>query len=188
MRNVWAELTRRDRNTGEFFHPIRRSGSLVNRTQEQAHDQELGHLLHFVFCTACNPPIVSKPGEIEAKREEMLQEAQIVHKIAADLLATNASDSRAVADAAAMLRSADWWETGAHALRPPTDPLTIQNDRGDRALRGAQTEIAAHLLDVFGSRLDSTAATLTAVAFGLKATSPRVSRSAFSGSKSAQRS
>jgi hypothetical protein len=93
MRNVWAELTRRDRNTGEFFHPIRRSGSLVNRTQEQAHDQELGHLLHFVFCTACDPPIVSKSGEIEAKREEMLQEAQIVHKIAADLLATNASDS-----------------------------------------------------------------------------------------------
>jgi hypothetical protein len=37
MKNVWAELTRRDRKTGEFFHPVRRSGSLVNRTQEQAH-------------------------------------------------------------------------------------------------------------------------------------------------------
>ena len=63
-----------------------------------------------------------------------------------------------------------------------SDPLTIQNDRGDPVVRGVPIVIAAWLSETFGTRLDGTAATLGAVALDQK-TSERATRSAFSGPK-----
>jgi hypothetical protein len=61
MKQVWTELTRRDRKTGQFFHPVTRSGSLDNRTQEQTQSDEMGRLFHFAFCAARDRVTVTKP-------------------------------------------------------------------------------------------------------------------------------
>lgn len=188
METVWTELTRRDRKTGEFFHPVKRHDSLLNRTQDQAHQEELGRLFYFAFCAARDRMAVTKPSDIAPSRDLCEQRARVLRDVADDLDAINSADPRVSADAATLRRVAAWQDQAIEAMRPPTDPMMVKNKRGDPVARGGQIVIAAHLLDVFGDRLDGTAATLTAVALDLKATSPRVSRSAFSGRKPSRRS
>jgi hypothetical protein len=188
MERVWTELTRRDRKTGEFFHPVRRSGSLVNRTQDQAQHDEMARLFHFAFRATRDRMAVTKPSDIAPPLDLYAQRARVLRDIADDLDAINSADPRVSADAATLRRVAAWQDQAIAAMRPPTDPMTIKNHRGDPVARGVQILIAAHLEDVFTKRLDGTAATLAAVALGLELTSPRVSRSAFSGRKPSQRS
>jgi hypothetical protein len=188
MKQVWTELTRRDRKTGQFFHPVTRSGSLDNRTQEQTQSDEMGRLFHFAFCAARDRVTVTKPSDIEPLRDLCEQRARVLRETADDLEAINSSDPRVSADAATLRRVAAWQDQAIEAMRPLTDPTTVKYHRGDPVARGVQIMIAAYLKDVFGQRLDGVAAILAAVALGQEKTSPRVSRSAFSGRKPPRRS
>src|SRR5690242_15098295 len=81
--------------------------------------------------TACQ---FQNPKEVADGKAELLQNARKLREIADDLSSTNSADPLAAADAEALRRVAGWQEAGAAALRPPSDPLTIQNDRGDRVV------------------------------------------------------
>jgi hypothetical protein len=191
MRGVWGELTRRKRKEGGFFHPakprldkpvFKRRLNKPALTQEEVQAEALGELFHFAFQAACDRVPVSKPEDGAGLKAKLLENARILREIADDMAAITSAYPLAVADAAALRRVAGWHETGAAVLRPPSDPLTIQYDRGDRVVRGVQIVIAAHLRETFGKPLDGTAATLVSVAFD-QPTSERVTRSAFSGTK-----
>jgi hypothetical protein len=189
MLRVWKELTRLKRQGGGYFHPAKlRSDKPVFKrrleepalTQDEVQAEALAELFHFAYCAARDRITVSKASEVEEMKAKLLQRAQTLRDIADDLIAANPADPLDAVDA--LRRVAAWLEAGAASLRPPDDPLTIQNERGDRVVRGVQIVIAAHLREAFGKPLDGTAATLAAVALGQE-TSERVTRSAFSGRK-----
>jgi hypothetical protein len=182
MRGVWMELSRRKRPGDAFFNPAKRPLDRPASTQDEAQAEALGELFHFAFCAARDRVPVSKPEESAPGKAKLLQNARMLREIAEDLAATNSADPLASADADALRRVAGWQEAGAAAFRPLSDPLTIQNDRGDRVVRGVQILIAARLRETFGKPLDGTAATLAGVALGQK-TSERVTRTAFSRRK-----
>jgi hypothetical protein len=185
MRGVWTELSRRKRPGGGFINPAKLPVDRPASTQDEAQAEALGELFHFAFCAARDRVQVSKPKEVAEGRTKLLQYAGMLREIADDLTSTNSTDPLAAADAEALRRVAGWQEAGAAALRPPSDPLTIQNDRGDRVVRGVQIVIAAQLRATFGKALDRTAATLAGVGLG-KRTSERITRSAFSRRKLAE--
>jgi hypothetical protein len=186
MRTVWRELSRRKRPGGDFFTPANRPLDKPTFTQDEAQAEALGELFHFAFCAARDRVPVSKPTETADTKAKLLQNARMLREIADDLTATNSANPLAAADADALRRVAVWQEIGAAAVRPPSDPLTIQNDRDDRVVRGVQILVGAQLRETFGKPLDGTAATLAGVALG-KRTSERVTRSAFSRRKSAKK-
>jgi hypothetical protein len=182
MRGVWTELTRRKRPGGGFFHPAKWRLDKPPLTQDEAQAEALGELFHFVFCAASDRVQVSKPDEVVGLKAKLLERARLVREIADDLITMNSANPLVTANADALRQVAGWNEDAASMLRQPSDPLIIQNDRGDRVVRGVQIICAAQLIETFGKRLDRTAATLAAVALDAK-TSERVTRSAFSRRK-----
>ena len=186
MRNVWRELSRRKRPSGDFFTPANPRLDKPTLTLDEAQAEALGELFHFAFCAARDGVPVSKPNETEDAKAKLLQNARMLREIADDLTATNSADPLAAVDADALRRVAVWQEVGTAALRPPSDPLMIQNERDDRVVGGVQILVGAQLRDTFGKPLDGTAATLAGVALG-KRTSERATRSAFSRRKSAKK-
>lgn len=184
MRNVWKELTRRDRSSGGYVHPARPPAHSPVRGPDQAQATALAETLHFAFAAVRDQVRVTKAEEIGMKRSELLREAAGLRALARELRSSvYFYDAQQRADADGLCRVAQWREEQAAAARPPHDPMVVQNHRGDPVVRGVQVMIAAFLLDRFGDRLDGTAATLAAVGLGLNRLSERVSRSAFSGRK-----
>jgi hypothetical protein len=186
MRGVWGQLTCRERQGGGFLHPAQfkvvRCLEKSVFTKDQIQQEALSELLDCVFTAANDEVQVSKPGDGAYLKAKLLEKARMLREIADDMTAINSAYPLAAADAAALRRVAGWHEDGAARLRPPSDPLTIRHDRGDRVVRGVQIIIAAWLRENFRKSLDGTAATLASVALGKKA-SPRVTRSAFSSQK-----
>ena len=159
----------------------------------------MAETLYFTFRTAQDQRTAGKLDETEPVRLALLQEVEILRRVADDIAASvrdaprHIADtidlSQFLADADALRRVAAWRESLAATIRSADDPITITNSRGDPTERGVQITIAAFLKDRFGSHLYGTAATLTAVALGLsQQPSPRVSRSAFSAPEAAKRS
>ncbi len=181
LRGVWSELTRCKRPGGGFFHPAKPRLDKLALTQDEVQAEALGELFHFVFCAARDRVEVSKPEDVAPLKAKLHERARVLREIADDMAPM--ADPLAAADAVVLRRVADWQEDCVALLRPPSDPMTIHNDRGDRVVRGGPIIIAVWLRETFGKQLDRTAATLAAVALGQK-TSERATRSAFSGRKS----
>jgi hypothetical protein len=188
MEGVWRELTRRDRNTGEFLHTVRRSDPLLNCTHDQVHQDAMARTFHLAFCAAKDRMAVTKPSDAAPLRDLCEQRARVLRDVADDLDAINSADPHVSAAAATLRQVADWQDDGIKILRSPTDPMMVKNHRGDPVARGVQIIIAAHFEELFGEHLNGTAATLAAVALGHNRTSPRISRSAFSAKKKPPRS
>ena len=177
MQNVWNEFTRRSRETREFLRPAKRPPIKQGlTTQEEFQAEAIGFVFYFAFTTACAQVSVTKPEEVKPFRETFEFRAKILREIADDL--EGVKNPSLYADIAALRRIAIVQDQAQQIVRPPTDVLSIKNDRGDRIVRGVQISIANMLLETFGKSLHGVAATLTAVAID-KATSARVSRSAF---------
>jgi hypothetical protein len=196
MENVWGELLRRDRGSGQFVHPaLQRRGSHYN-SKNDAQIVALGEIFDFVFIAARDRMIVTKPAEILRHKSDLLENAKRLRMLANDLdlarstgqlgVADPLSKTLAEADVMALHHVANWLDHLASALRRPDSPLMVKNTRGDPVGRGVQIFIATKLEEIFGSRLDGTAATLASVALGIK-TSARVSRSALSKRKSSKK-
>jgi hypothetical protein len=185
MRRVWTELTRRKRPSGSYLHPAKQPPYGPAVTQEEAQAWALGHLFFCVFHTASDRMEVSKVDDVAPLKAKFLERARVLRESADDLIPDNPF---VAANAGALRRVAGWYEDAASTkLRQPGDPLIIQNDRGDRVVRGVQIICGSKLIEIFGKPLDRTAATLAAVALDAK-TSERVTRSAFSHGKGAERS
>ena len=185
MDSVWKELRR---------HPARaRAAWSASPALPDVLTDAMAETLHFTFRTAQDQRTAGKLDETEPVRLALLQEVEILRRVADDIAASvrdaprhiaDTTDlSQFLADADALRRVAAWRESLAATIRSADDPITITNSRGDPTERGVQITIAAFLKDRFGSHLYRTAATLTAVALGLsQKPSHRVSRSAFSRS------
>jgi hypothetical protein len=182
MRRVWMELTRRKRPTGGFLHPAKQ---LPNRppavTQEEAQAWALGQLFFHVLIVAICRPEVSKLDDVAPQKAKFLEYVRVLREIADMLTDANPGGNP---DVAGLRRVARRFEYAVSTLRQPGDPLIIKNDRGDRVVRGVQIFCGILLIEIFGERLDRTAATLAAVGLGTP-TSARVTRSAFSRRKGA---
>jgi hypothetical protein len=193
MQNVWGELLRRDRGSGQFVHPaLSRDGERL-RSKDECQHSALGELFHFVFTAARDRMMVTKPEEVRRHREHLLNNAKTLRNLANDLdLARirgqfGVTDPESVtlveSDVATLRRVASWLEHLTSAMRRPDDPLIVRKHRGDPIGRGVQILTARKLEELFGNRLDGTAATLAGVALGIK-TSARASRSALTRGKS----
>ena len=185
MKTVWKELSRRNRSGGGFFHPAKWRLVKPEQTQDDIQADALGELFRFAFQAACDRVAVSKPEDGALLKANLHERARVLREIADDMAPM--ADPLAAVCALVLRRVADWQEDCVALLRPPSDPLTIQNDRGDRVVRGVQIIIAVWLRETFGKPLDGMAATLAAVALGQK-TSERATRSAFVGRESARKS
>ncbi|OZB21970.1 MAG: hypothetical protein B7X49_17400 [Acidiphilium sp. 34-64-41] len=174
MSAVWKTLQARKRPVRQYLYPAIQPPHAPPTDAEGRQAAALAETFLFALTAARDGVRVSKPDESERRRQEILQQATIFSDSAKFLPPQ---------DAETFARATAQWTAAANNIRGADDPLTVSNDRGDRLARGVQIIIAVFLLDRFGNRLDGTAATLTAVALGLKSSevSVRVSRSAFSG-------
>ena len=187
MDRVWRELRQ---------HRARVADGQPTLPEADIQVDALARTLHCAFHAVVDERVATTVREPQAVKQQFLDEAAILRRIADDLVASveharpyvPASEdlSQHLADAEALRRVAGWRDAQAAEIRSADDPLTITNARGDPLVRGVQITIAAFLKETFGSHLWRTAATLAAVALGLdKVPSPRVARSAFSGRKPA---
>jgi len=180
MKVVWVELSRRNRATGEFFHPAISSEGAPRLSPESVQAVALAETFYFAFSLMARGRVASKTeGEIIKKKDELQLKAQFLHEIAADLPVEKDH----------LLRIAGHYEDALKKIRGFDDPLTVKKHRGDPIQRGLQTLLAEHLLEKYGNHLNGTAATLTEVGMGLKEgnTSPQVSRSAHKAKKRLQK-
>lgn len=185
MKDVWNELRRRDRQHGRFLHGAIGLDESRYGSKEEMQEAALGELLCFVYCAARDRVSVCKLEEAKAKKAEIEERANNLKKYATEINGSYFGNVQKPASIKDLLESAEFYMTQAQEIRGLNDPLIVKNNRGDPVTRGVQIVVAAFLLERFGDRLDRTAATLTAVALGLKPNevSERVSRSAFSGQK-----
>ncbi|WP_287987153.1 hypothetical protein [Acidiphilium sp.] len=190
MPDVWTELQRKDRKSGRYLHPA--IGIEPNRYRDEHELQQaaLGETLCFAYCAARDRVSVSKMCEVEAKRTELKTIADALRECAEQIQHEKNLGLTVSTPPSAPLTTAEYYVEQILNLRGASDPLVVKNHRGDPVTRGVQIVIAAFLKDRFGDRLDRTAATLTAVALGLRSheVSKRAARSAFSGRGNAQRS
>src|SRR5664279_735416 len=92
MRNVWRELSRRKRPSGDFFTPSNPRLDKPTLTLDEAQAEALGELFHFSFCAARDGVPLSKPNETADAKAKLLQNARMLREIADDLTATNSAD------------------------------------------------------------------------------------------------
>ena len=145
------------------------------------HAEALGYIFFFVFAAARDKIQASKFQDGMAIRDLARLRLNVLSDLADDLNGVVSAEKLAT-----LREVADYQKQILAALRPPHDPLTIKNERGDRTERGVQIVIAAVLQETFGKLLHRTSATLTTVALGLsRPASERVTRSAFSKAKQA---
>ena len=179
MRIVWKQLGSRKHNGGRFLHPAQPPAHAPCRTADEAQAVAMGELLHLTFCAAADRVSAAKASQVRKERRKLQAEVSTLRRVAKH-------STTSAADRDAMLRVADRREDATVAeLRADGDPLVIRNVRGDAVERGVQIIVSAFLIERFGARLDRTAATLTAVALGLRKRSNRAGRSAFSRQKRA---
>jgi hypothetical protein len=195
MQNVWTLLLSRDRGSGQFVYPAaRRGGKRPGSKDDQL--SALSEMFHFAFTAARDRMMVTKPKEVLQHKKELLENAARLRMLANDLdlarvrgmfgVADPLSETLVKGDASALQRVANWLEHLASAPRRATDPLMIKRHRGDPVARGVQILMATKLKELFGDRLDGTAATLAGIALGIRTTS-RASRSALTKGKSSKK-
>ncbi len=183
MRDVWTELQRKERKSGRYLHPATGLDPNRYRDQDEMQQAALGETLCFAYCAARDRVSVSKMAEVEAKRTELKYIADAL-RVCAERIQHEKNLGIAVSTPpSAPMATAEYYVEQILNLRDAADPLVVKNHRGDPVTRGVQIVIAAFLKDRFGDRLDRTAATLAAVALGLRSheVSERAARSAFSG-------
>jgi hypothetical protein len=191
MEPVYAEFLRHDRETGDFFHPAAHRTN--QQTVEEAQLQAIWETLEQVVSAAGDQLSVSKIEQIEEVKKRYGDLAIRLRELAHDMeLAIKHRllmpdddplfEDIARHDAQALLRVANWLDHLTTTMRHPGDPLIVKRHRGDPIAKGVQITIGAKLAGLFGKRLDGTAATLTSVALGVKATA-RASRSALTKRK-----
>jgi hypothetical protein len=178
------------------MYPALQRHSPSLRSTNDAQFTALGEIFHFAFTATRDRMMVTKPAEILRNKKNLLENAKRLRILANDLdlarskgqfgVANSQSKTLAEADVLALRHVANWLEHVANALRRPGDPLMVTKHRGDPVVRGVQILIATKLDELFGNRLDGTAATFASVALGIR-TSARVSRSALSKRKSSKK-
>jgi hypothetical protein len=196
MQNVWGVLLSRDRTSGQFVYPALRRGDRPLSSGDVYQHSALSELFHFVFIAARDKMMVTKPEEVVRHKKELLDNANRLRMLANDLdlsrirgmfgVADPLSEMLAERDALALRHVANWLEHLTRAPRPADDPLMIKRHRGNPVARGIQILTATKLEELFGNRLDGTAATLASVATGIR-TSGRASRSALTREKSSKK-
>jgi hypothetical protein len=193
MQFVWSEFLRRDRRSGQFVHPaVAFKGKRFPSIDDRQHSA-VGEVFHFVFTAARDKMMVTKLEEVLRNKEHLLENANRLLMLANDLelaqsrgmLGVADPQSRKIAnrDIVALRHVAGWLEGLTRASRRPDDPLIVKKLRGDPIVKGVQILTAMKLKELFGNRLDGTAATLASVAVGVKS-SARASRSALTKGKS----
>jgi hypothetical protein len=190
MKEVWQELTRRNRADGTFLHVARAHSDDAHMPSDLLQARSLAETLHLAFHAGCESPHGAKMDEVRAAQVTLQDEAQVLRRVANRLFdaarkVAQIGDQTAIraADNGVILREvADWLESMIPAMRAENDPLTITNDRGSREARGVGAVVCSFLAERFGSPLYRTAATLASVALGVDV-SERMVRSAFSRPK-----
>jgi hypothetical protein len=149
MRSVWTELTRRKRPSGSYLYPAKQPPYGPAVTQEEAQAWALGYLFFCVFHAASDRMEVSKVDEVAPLKAKFLERARVLRESADDLIPPKSNPFLAAyvaANAGALRQVAGWFEDAASTrLRQPGDPLIIQNDRGDRVVRGVQILCCSYL-------------------------------------------
>jgi hypothetical protein len=196
MQNAWGVLLGRDRGSGQFVYPALPRGGRRLGSGEDYQLSALSELFYFVFTAARDKMMVTKPEEILRNKEHLLENAKRLRILASDLdlarirgmfgVADPQSKMLAERDVLALRHVANWLEHLTSASRRSDDPLIVKKHRGDPVARGVQILTAVKLEELFGNRLDGTAATLASVATGIR-TSARASRSALTKEKSSKK-
>jgi hypothetical protein len=197
MEHVWGLLLSRDRKSGAFAYPAQRRDGAPVRSGDDLQFSAIREIFQFVFTARRDEIKASKIEEVFQNKKHLLENVVMLRAIANDLdlartrelFGVADSDSKALAerDVAALRNVANWLEHLTSAMRGPDDPLIIQKHRGNPVERGIKILTATKLKELFGERLDGTAATLASVALGIKTTSARASRSALSKPKSSKK-
>jgi hypothetical protein len=182
MDGVWCELTKRNRTSGQYYHPARQSPQKPLLTQDDAQAQALRELFNLAYCSARDERSTSTLDQAMDRRRKMINLATILRECAEMRRQDLLGDPQAADDAAAVDRVAEWFEGISKDTRSIADPLSVQRQRGDPTVNGVAVDIGNWLSDRFGKRLAGIAATLASVALG-KPASPRAVRSALTGTK-----
>jgi hypothetical protein len=190
MEHVWRLLLSRDRQSGEFAYPALRRDDRPLLVGDGLQFSAIREIFFFVFTARRDEMKASKIEEVFQNKTYLLENVARLRTLADDLdLARTRemfgmvdANSKALAgqDIEALRHVANWLEHLTSAMRGPDDPLIVQKHRGDPLERGIKILTATKLKELFGERLDGTAATLTSVALGIKTSSARASRSALS--------
>jgi hypothetical protein len=178
MRRVFEDLLRRRRRSGEFLYPARRPLKSDQMTPEHAQLHAIQEALRYTIVAAGGQIWSAHPDDIQATQSRLATNAGQLRTVADDLeLAVCASEfgfddpisrSRALADAAALRRVASWQEQLSKSQPPQPRLAPLKYSRGDPVVRGVKIAVGNKLRQLFGVRLDRTAAALTAVALGTK--------------------
>lgn len=190
MEHVWRLLLSRDRKSGGFAYPALRRDDRPLLVGDDLQFSAIREIFYFVFKARRDEMKASKIEEVFQNKTHLLENAARLRTLADDLdLARTRemfgvvdANSKALAerDVASLRNVANWLEHLTTAMRGPDDPLIIQKHRGDPQERGIKILTARKMKELFGDRLDGTAATLASVALGIKTSSARASRSALS--------
>ena len=196
MKKVWALLLSRNRPSRKFAYPARPRDSTGSKSADEMQFDALRELFYFVFSAARDKMSVSRPIEIQESKEDLAKNAKTLRAIANDLdlaaatgqlgVASAQDKQLAASDSASLRHVAGWLDQLSTAHRRPGDPMIVERHRGDPVVRGVQILIAVKLEELFGHRLDGTAATLTSVALDKEATA-KTTRSALKKEKSKQK-
>lgn len=190
MRNVYFELLRKSRTTRAYLHSARTMKGR-SRSIEIEQLKAVRELIHFVAFTAEKKIHVSTNEDVQQQQESIRSTIVTLTHIASELEAAanngglpnvNYPPALALSDASALRRVSNFLASLSGDARNDRDPLTVSRKRGDSVTRGVQIMISVKLEELFGNRLDRTAATLTSVALGVK-TSDRTARSALTKPK-----
>jgi hypothetical protein len=188
MKDVWAELSNRDRKTGAYIHPAAVQDGSPHKTPDEAHAHALGVTLFQAFLSTVDKRAAGKLEPVIQARQRLLSEAEMLRGLADELrrsvaaapayiLAKQSLDQEK-SDVDALLRVAVWRENLAAEMRGSDDPLTIHHDRGDPLVRGVATDMASLFAWIFGNHLYGLAAKIAGVATGGTITASAV-RAAF---------
>jgi hypothetical protein len=182
MKNVWRELTKRDRTSGQFSYPAKSCPDKPLLTQDDLQRLALRELFNAAFCSARDGISTCTLDQAMARRREMMARATFLRECAEMRRQDVLGGPVAAADAAAVDRVAEWFEAISKDIRSIGDPLSVQRERGDPTANGVAVIIGFWLSERFGQRFDGIAATLSSVALGKQA-SPRAVRSALARTK-----
>jgi len=85
MQNIYGELLRRSRSSGEFLHPSKKTpGEAENQTEEKQF-HSIRKLLRFSFEAAARRTVVSKQEEVAKYKEQAVSNAELLIAISNDL-------------------------------------------------------------------------------------------------------
>ena len=167
MKFVWKELLFKNGTAGGFLHPAI-GGALSAFGPEFAQQRACGRIFNVAYCAARDRIAASKDAENTAAKKGIFDDLAAHRKTADELAKFALVDPHASVAAAATLRLAMVKEEQIRRIisqmRNGDDPLTIQNERGSRMIRGVLTIISAEVQSLFGESLLGTCRTLAEVA------------------------